>query len=524
MGHSRQDEGPPQPPADVNPQRALNDLLLALFTAEEFRRWLKLDLEANVEAELPGEAATAAELMDKAVSALERRGLIVDRFFRELATARPKRDADVERVRRMWLNWRSRADGPSRSGRLAFWAGFLVLTALVTFVVEFLVPQLPSLVIALGIVCIVLALDFLHRRRVTEGAASGGLGAYLVHEGWGMKSLISTSVAGTVILGATLANRAREDQEPERVETSNQAPAGGSTRSSGPTAPKRKLLAKPQRETGAMVSAVPSTPSSAEAGRATPVIKPSALERPTAEYNAGSVELERMSGSFKCGARTFQFFESRSFSQIFNSADSHSQQQISFILQFAATLGVVLPDSETFNIFTDRISGATFAVPANLDVKLEPGNGDCLAVDAQGRFVIRITGEDTNAINAEPQSNAFVRRGLLPYELVAGRNRDFSMPMPASRARDGMTFDRAAFFINNSVTPYLVPAALVVSHNMRNGTYLGVSLRSFLSMDPHAWLSALLAVYMSGFAPSVDNGLDVGSRDLGNRAEPPPEQ
>lgn len=218
MGRSRPDEAPTPSPAATNPDGELHELLIALFSAGEFRRWLTNDLGEKIEAELPGENAPPAEQMTAAIEALERRGHLGERFFRELVSARPDRRAEIERVCWLWLTSRPPGVVPSLAHRLGFWGALLLLTGLVAFVVEYLMPRFPSLVIALGVVCILLGLDYLHRRRAKEGAVSSGLGAYLVHEGWGMKLLV---VGGGIAVGDALADRVRGDSPPEPEHTSS---------------------------------------------------------------------------------------------------------------------------------------------------------------------------------------------------------------------------------------------------------------------------------------------------------------
>ena len=84
----------------------LNELLLSLFSADELRRFLCLNLGTEgrelVQA-LPGQTASAATIVYEAVQALERRGLIGDEFFDALVAERPRREGDIRRVQEGFL-------------------------------------------------------------------------------------------------------------------------------------------------------------------------------------------------------------------------------------------------------------------------------------------------------------------------------------------------------------------------------------------------------------------------------------
>lgn len=84
------------------PREALHALVLALFTAEEFRRWLRLGPDADVVPELPGESAADAAVIDKALGALERRGGIDAAFFARMATERERRRDAITVVAALW--------------------------------------------------------------------------------------------------------------------------------------------------------------------------------------------------------------------------------------------------------------------------------------------------------------------------------------------------------------------------------------------------------------------------------------
>ena len=83
---------------------ALHVLLVELFTAEEFRRWLAHGATAEVEPELPGEIAAEAVLVDKAIGALDRRGWIDEGFFARLCDERPRKRGRISGVAALWLD------------------------------------------------------------------------------------------------------------------------------------------------------------------------------------------------------------------------------------------------------------------------------------------------------------------------------------------------------------------------------------------------------------------------------------
>jgi len=94
------------PPAQHARDRmaALHVLLVELFTAEEFRRWLAHGATAEVEPELPGEIAAEAVLVDKAIGALDRRGWIDEGFFARLCDERPRKRGRISGVAALWLD------------------------------------------------------------------------------------------------------------------------------------------------------------------------------------------------------------------------------------------------------------------------------------------------------------------------------------------------------------------------------------------------------------------------------------
>jgi len=115
--------------------RALHGLLLSLFSADELRRFIRYGPDGDaIAAELPGASASPAALAEAVVTALDARGLD-DEFFARVLAERPRRVADVNKVRDAWAH-ATPADPtrPATSGRPVVGAParsrFVVLTAL----------------------------------------------------------------------------------------------------------------------------------------------------------------------------------------------------------------------------------------------------------------------------------------------------------------------------------------------------------------------------------------------------------
>lgn len=93
------------PPADntKTPLEALTVLMPDLFSGEELRRWLRLNAPEDVLIELPGDSAPVAEVIDKALGALNRRGLIDAAFFDGLKRIRERKRRAIELVEAKWI-------------------------------------------------------------------------------------------------------------------------------------------------------------------------------------------------------------------------------------------------------------------------------------------------------------------------------------------------------------------------------------------------------------------------------------
>lgn len=93
---------PPPSEQTSTPLGALHTLIVDLFGAEEFRRWLRHGPDADIVPELPGELAADAVVVDKALEALGRRGRIDTAFFARLTAARPRKSDAIAAVAVLW--------------------------------------------------------------------------------------------------------------------------------------------------------------------------------------------------------------------------------------------------------------------------------------------------------------------------------------------------------------------------------------------------------------------------------------
>lgn len=129
--------------------RALHGLLLSLFSADELRRFIRYGPDGDaIAAELPGASVAPAALADAVVAALESRG-VGDDFFERVLAERPRRVADINRVRDAWASGApADATRPAASALPAVTAAtrprFLVLTAL-TVEISAVLDQLVNL-------------------------------------------------------------------------------------------------------------------------------------------------------------------------------------------------------------------------------------------------------------------------------------------------------------------------------------------------------------------------------------------
>jgi hypothetical protein len=90
------------PASPISAMKALHGLLLEMFTADEFRRWLRQGTNADILSELPGKPASDAALFEEALLALERRGRIGASFFLQLLDVRPRKKAEITASADMW--------------------------------------------------------------------------------------------------------------------------------------------------------------------------------------------------------------------------------------------------------------------------------------------------------------------------------------------------------------------------------------------------------------------------------------
>lgn len=84
------------------PTGALHALVLDLFTAEEFRRWLRFGPDADIVPELPGESVADAAVVDQALGVLVRRGRIDAAFFARMIDARERKSDAIILVAALW--------------------------------------------------------------------------------------------------------------------------------------------------------------------------------------------------------------------------------------------------------------------------------------------------------------------------------------------------------------------------------------------------------------------------------------
>jgi len=108
----------------------LHELLVTMFSASELRRWLAhAGYEPHANA-LPGPNVSLDDLAEATVRILERRGLLDERFFKELRTARPARTMEIDVARYAWRKRHSRSRTRGGGGASFVW---LKMTSIVVF-------------------------------------------------------------------------------------------------------------------------------------------------------------------------------------------------------------------------------------------------------------------------------------------------------------------------------------------------------------------------------------------------------
>lgn len=85
-----------------SPEEALAKLLAEMFSTAELRRWVRVHLSAGIEAELPSEKASHADLAFRIAVAFTQHGLASPRSFAALVRARPNRAAQIAAVAHLW--------------------------------------------------------------------------------------------------------------------------------------------------------------------------------------------------------------------------------------------------------------------------------------------------------------------------------------------------------------------------------------------------------------------------------------
>jgi len=153
--------GTREPRADVSQARkSLHSLILELFTTEEFRRWVRFGPYSAIECELPERGSPPADVVGRALDALERRGYVNATFFRQLKEDRPKKAARIREVASLWTIvvgvLRSRPE-PTQEFHMApvkgrLWKRFALLCITVLAVLAVFVggPYIAALVILSG--------------------------------------------------------------------------------------------------------------------------------------------------------------------------------------------------------------------------------------------------------------------------------------------------------------------------------------------------------------------------------------
>jgi serine/threonine protein kinase len=82
----------------------LHELLVSLFTIDEVQRWLSDHLDTCLTEDLPADPSMPIErYIEELTSALHRRGMIDQQFFRKLSRVRPHRSAEIRLVERWYF-------------------------------------------------------------------------------------------------------------------------------------------------------------------------------------------------------------------------------------------------------------------------------------------------------------------------------------------------------------------------------------------------------------------------------------
>ncbi len=204
----------------ATPKAVLHDLLMALFTESDLRRWIHGGPESAVYNELPGEGGPLADFVFKLVAELARHGMINDRFFARLRSSRPLRHREIDKCAATWANGERPAGltadrenaGPDGSSNVL---GSNALFALIAFLVALLVgilarPGSGAPLLALGaflLVWVALKWSRTDKPSRRKDLTFGGIGAYLVDKGSGSAIFSATWAALGWALGALAAQK-----------------------------------------------------------------------------------------------------------------------------------------------------------------------------------------------------------------------------------------------------------------------------------------------------------------------------
>jgi hypothetical protein len=175
----------------------------------------------------------------------------------------------------------------------------------------------------------------------------------------------------------------------------------------------------------------------------------------------------------RCGDIDFVRIARRSFGTMFGTADNPDR------LQFTAALSTRPLDEVyaiQFDIWTNIGSGATVAVPANVDLNAQ--NGLCVAQSTHGPFAQLIWGTPADQNTVVAAANEFEQRFMAPLAVPNfGFQVDPGLTLPGGQLRpDGFLVNRKAFTIAKSPGGPVVDTVHQFETIMaRGGTFVGVA-------------------------------------------------
>lgn len=226
---------------------ALHALVLDLFTAEEFRRWLRFGPDADIVSELPGESAADTAIVDKALGVLERHGRINANFFARMTTERDRKKEAIAAVATLWGSSATGRPGRGKSTPVVTGMISAATAFLLALVIGVLAPPGPGApLLALGsfmLVWIAMKLTMVDGPANRKDVAVGGIGAFLVDRGSGNAIIVAVWAAVGGALGAlTGRGCSGEDSQPrtlDELEPTGKPLAGSGT---APVTPREKHI------------------------------------------------------------------------------------------------------------------------------------------------------------------------------------------------------------------------------------------------------------------------------------------